>query len=76
MHHPTELVMVWLRARAIQTFKQGIGHLSERPIVTKNFAPVLKTLLEDVGMAVTKTTETRCRDGSVQARHVIQRLHK
>ena len=26
-------------------------------------------------MAVPKTTETRCRDGSVQARHVIQRLH-
>ena len=25
-------------------------------------------------MAVPKTTETRCRDGSVQARHVIQRL--
>ena len=30
----------------------------------------------NVGMAVPKTTETRCRDGSVQARHVIQRLHK
>ena len=39
---------------------------------------------KDVGMAVPKTTETRCgsdgsvqasvRDGSVQARHVIQRL--
>ena len=25
-------------------------------------------------MAVPKTTEARCRDGSVQARHVIQRL--
>ena len=23
-----------------------------------------------------KTAETRCRDGNVQARHVIQRLHK
>ena len=30
----------------------------------------------DVGMAVPKTTETRCRDGSVQARQVIKRLHK
>ena len=29
-----------------------------------------------VGMAVPKTTAARCRDGSVQARHVIQRLHK
>ena len=29
----------------------------------------------DVEMAVVKTTETRCRDGSVQARHVMQRLH-
>ena len=27
-------------------------------------------------MAVPKTTETRCRDGSVQARQVIKRLHK
>ena len=27
-------------------------------------------------MAVPKTTETRCRDGSVQARQVIIRLHK
>ena len=30
-------------------------------------------MLKDVGMAVLKTTETRCRDGSVQARHVIQK---
>ena len=30
----------------------------------------------DVGMAVPKTTESRCRDGSVQARQVIKRLHK
>ena len=40
---------------------------------------VLKTffkMLKDVGMAVPKNTETRCRDGSVQALHVIQRLHK
>ena len=27
-------------------------------------------------MAVPKTTETRCRDGSVQARQVLKRLHK
>ena len=27
-------------------------------------------------MAVPKTTETRCRDGSVPARQVIKRLHK
>ena len=27
-------------------------------------------------MAVPKTTETRCRNGSVQARQVIKRLHK
>ena len=32
-------------------------------------------MYRDVGMAMPKTTETRCRDGSVQARHVIQRLH-
>ena len=29
-----------------------------------------------VGMAVPKTTETRCRDGSVQARQFTHRLHK
>ena len=33
-------------------------------------------MLRDVGMAVPKTTETRCRDGSIQARQVIKRLHK
>ena len=32
-------------------------------------------MYRDVGMAVPKTTETRCRNGSVQGRHVIQRLH-
>ena len=32
-------------------------------------------MYRDVGMAVPKTTETRCRDDSVQGRHVIQRLH-
>ena len=32
-------------------------------------------MYRDVGIAVPKTTETRCRDGSVQGRHVIQRLH-
>ena len=32
-------------------------------------------MYRDVGMAMPKTTETRCRDGSVQGRHVIQRLH-
>ena len=30
----------------------------------------------DVGMAVPNTTATRCRDGSMQAGDVIQRLHK
>ena len=33
----------------------------------------ITNMLKDVGMAVPKT---RCRDGSVQARHVIQRLRK
>ena len=45
----------------------------------KGYKQVLKTflkMLKDVGMAVPKTTETRCRDGSVQARHAIQKLHK
>ena len=36
----------------------------------------IKKMLKDVRMAVPKTTATRCRDGSVQARHVIQRLRK
>ena len=33
-------------------------------------------MYRDVGMAVPKTTETRCRDGSVQERQGIQTLHK
>ena len=30
-------------------------------------------MLQDVGIAVPKITETRCRDGSVQARQGMQR---
>ena len=37
---------------------------------------VWKTFSKNVGMAVPKTTETRCMDGSVQARQVAKRLHK
>ena len=33
-------------------------------------------MLKDIGMAVPKTIATKYRDGSVQTRHVIQRLHK
>ena len=39
------------------------------------YAKHFQKMYRDVGMAVPKTTETRCRDGSVQGRHVIQRLH-
>lgn len=36
-----------------------------------------KNLMQmNVVTAVPKTTETGCRDGSVQERHGIQRLHK
>ena len=35
-----------------------------------------KCRARDVGMTVQKTTETRCRDGSVQERQDIKRLHK
>ena len=41
----------------------------------KGYEKHFQKMYRDVGMAVPKTTETRCRDGSVQARHVIQRLH-
>ena len=33
-------------------------------------------MLKDVGMAVPKITETTCRDGSVQAKLIIQSLQK
>ena len=35
-----------------------------------------KKMQRDTGMAVPKTTAIRCRNGSMQARHVIHRLHK
>ena len=47
-------------------------HIAQREQVLKTFFLMLK----DVGMAVPKTTEASCRDGSVQARYVIQRLRK
>ena len=43
---------------------------------TNKYEKHFPKMLRDVGMAVPKTTETRCRDGSVQARQVIKRLHK
>ena len=36
----------------------------------------LNTLFENEEMGSIKNYETRCRDGSAQARQVIQRLHK
>ena len=45
-----------------------------RPTLYK-YEKHFQKMYRDVGMAVPKTTETRYRDGSVQARHVIQRLH-
>ena len=33
-------------------------------------------MYRDVGMAMPKSTETRCTDSSVQARQVVKRLHK
>ena len=43
---------------------------------TNKYEKHFPKMLRDVGMAVPKTTETRCRDGSVQARQVIKRLNK
>ena len=43
---------------------------------TNKYEEHFPKMLRDVGMAVPKTTETRCRDGSVQARQVIKGLHK
>ena len=43
--------------------------------IPKKYEKHFQKMYRDVGMAVPKTTETRCRDGSVQGRHVIQRLH-
>ena len=43
---------------------------------TNKYEKHFPKMWRDVGMAVPKTTETRCRDGSVQARQVIKRLHK
>ena len=57
-------------------YEQGMGRLIFR--IGNNclkYEKHFQKMYRDVGMAVPKTTETRCRDGSVQARHVIQRLH-
>ena len=48
---------------------------SLKPMHISKFEKHFQEMYRDVGMAVPKTTETRYRDGSVQARHVIQRLH-
>ena len=43
---------------------------------TNKYEKHFPKMSRDVGMAVPKTTETRYRDGSVQARQDIKRLHK
>ena len=47
----------------------GIIHFLMVPMCKKRCKQVQKNV-EDVGMAVPKTTESRCRVGSVQARYV------
>ena len=44
--------------------------------IVNKYIKHFQKMYRDVEMAMPKTTETRCRDGSVQARHVIQRLYK
>ena len=51
-----------------------IGTLVQKRDANK-YEKHFQKMYRDVGMAMPKTTETRCRDGSVQGRHVIQRLH-
>ena len=41
-------------------------------LIVNKYEKHFQQMYRDVGMAVPKTTETRCRDGSVQGRHVIQ----
>ena len=55
-------------------FFQDVSAIAYKYMYEKHFPKMYR----DVGMAVPTTTETRCRDGSVQARHsqVIKRLHK
>ena len=55
----------------VLTIECGVCAVSHELKYEKHF----QKMYRDVGMAVPKTTETRCRDGSVQGRHVIQRLH-
>ena len=54
---------------------QGLSNRSLYGSVVYKYEKHFQKMYRDVGMAVPKTTETRCRDGSVQGRHVIQRLH-
>ena len=56
-------------------FNQNIGLNSYCSCTCNKYEKHFQKMYRDVGMAVPKTTETRCRDGSVQGRHVIQRLH-
>ena len=61
--------------RSLQEQNHPLHLLCKKKYASKNEKHFPK-MLRDVGMAVPKTTETRCRDGSGQARQVIKRLHK
>jgi len=61
---------------SIDVYKDRSMFCKFQSMFAKKVLKTFQEMLKDVGMAVPKTTATRCRDGSVQARHVIQRLHK
>ena len=62
---------MFMTLEGLHTFTMGVL----APFLCTKYEKHFQKMHRDVGMAVPETTETRCRDGSVQGRHVIQRLH-
>ena len=61
-------------SRQIPSLSSAGSEMGQRHSITLKYEKHFQKMYRDVGMAVPKTTETKCRDGSVQGRHVIQRL--
>lgn len=60
-------------------FRKKFARTPSCTIVEKNEHNIYENIFQNcrgIRMALPQATETRCRNGSVQARHIVQRLHK
>ena len=66
-------MLVGFSQNAPESVSAGLHTNYTQKVIWSNYVQVRMT---DVGMAVTKTTETRCRDSNMEAGQGLQRVYK